>query len=89
MKVAIVDIGNGVAQINSGKMRSIAISAQARSPAAPNVPPLEEVFPNVEAASATIMSQEIAMVMPPPRTSPLIAAIDGFPRPNCTSTSLA
>ena len=60
VKVAIVDIGNGVAQINSGKMRSIAISAQARSPAAPNVPTLEEVFPNVGVSLETI----IAIVAP-------------------------
>ncbi len=60
VKVAIVDVGNGVAQINSGKMRSIAISAQARSPAAPNVPTLEETFPNVGVSLETI----IAIVAP-------------------------
>ncbi len=60
VKVAIVDVGNGVAQINSGKMRSIAISAQARSPAAPNVPTLEEAFPNVGVSLETI----IAIVAP-------------------------
>ncbi len=67
VKVAIVDVGNGVAQINSGKMRSIAISAQARSPAAPNVPTLEEAFPNVGVSLETI----IAIVAPagtPPAT---------------------
>ena len=67
VKVAIVDVGNGVAQINSGKMRSIAISAQARSPAAPNVPTLEEAFPNIGVSLETI----IAIVAPagtPPAT---------------------
>ena len=56
VKVAIVDVGNGVAQINSGKMRSLAISAQARTPAAPNVPTLEEAFPNVGVSLETIIA---------------------------------
>ena len=60
VKVAIVDVGNGVTQINSGKMRSIAISAQVRSAAAPNVPTLEEAFPNVGVSLETI----IAIVAP-------------------------
>ncbi|MES2979752.1 MAG: tripartite tricarboxylate transporter substrate binding protein [Pseudomonadota bacterium] len=44
VNVAVVDIGSGVAQMNSGKMRPIAISARGRSTAAPEVPTMEEVF---------------------------------------------
>lgn len=67
VKVAIVDVGNGVAQINSGKMRSIAISAQTRSPAAPNVPTLEEAFPNVGVSLETIIA-----IVAPAGTPPLV-----------------
>ena len=55
---AVVDIGNGVAQIQSGRLRALAISANARSSAAPNVPILAETFPGV--AMETI----IAVVAP-------------------------
>ena len=55
---AVVDIGNGVAQIQSGRLRALAISANARSSAAPNVPTLAETFPGV--AMETI----IAVVAP-------------------------
>ena len=65
VKVAIVDVGNGVAQINSGKMRSLAISAQARTPAAPNVPTLEEAFPNVGVSLETIIAIIGPAGMPP------------------------
>ena len=65
VKVAIVDVGNGVAQINSGKMRSLAISAQARTPAAPNVPTLEETFPNVGVSLETIIAIIGPAGMPP------------------------
>ena len=67
VKVAIVDVGNGVAQINSGKMRSIAISAQTRSPAAPNVPTLEEAFPNVGVSLETIIA-----IVAPAGTPPIV-----------------
>jgi tripartite-type tricarboxylate transporter receptor subunit TctC len=65
VKVAIVDVGNGVAQINSGKMRSLAISAQARTPAAPSVPTLEEAFPNVGVSLETIIAIIGPAGMPP------------------------
>jgi tripartite-type tricarboxylate transporter receptor subunit TctC len=41
-------------------MRALAISAQARTPAAPNVPTLEEAFPNVGVSLETV----IAVVAP-------------------------
>ena len=58
ISVAIVDIGSGVAQMSSGKMRSAA---------APNVPTLAEFFPGVGVTLETV----IAMVAPagtPPAT---------------------
>ena len=42
--VAVVDIGNGVAQMKSGRLRPLAISAKARSAAAPDVPVLSETL---------------------------------------------
>jgi tripartite-type tricarboxylate transporter receptor subunit TctC len=75
VKVAIVDVGNGVAQMNSGKMRSLAISAQARSPAAPNVPTLEEVFPNVGVSLETIIAIIGPAGMPPAVVERLSGAI--------------
>ena len=44
---AIVDIGNGVVQLNSGRLRALAISARARSSAAANVPLLSETLPGM------------------------------------------
>ena len=70
VKVAIVDIGSGVAQINSGKMRALAISAQARSASAPNVPTLEEVFPNVGVSLETIIA-----VVAPAGTPPAVVQV--------------
>ena len=52
--VAVVDIGNGVAQMNSGRLRALAISARARSDAAPDVPALSESLPG--AALETIIA---------------------------------
>jgi tripartite-type tricarboxylate transporter receptor subunit TctC len=60
VNVAIVDIGSGVAQLSTGKMRPIAISARARSAAAPDVPTLEEIFPGAGGSLETI----IAIVAP-------------------------
>lgn len=70
VKVAIVDIGSGVNQINAGKMRALAISAQARSAAAPNVPTLEEVFPNVGVSLETIIA-----VIAPAGTPPAVVQV--------------
>ena len=55
---AVVDLSNGVAQVHSGRLRALAISANARSSAVPNVPTLAEAFPGV--AMETI----IAVVAP-------------------------
>ncbi len=47
VETAIVDIGNGVVQLNTGRLRALAISARARSSAAPNVPLLSETLPGM------------------------------------------
>ena len=54
----IVDIGNGLAQVKSGRLRPLAISAKKRSSAAPTVPLLSETYPG--AALETL----IAVVAP-------------------------
>lgn len=72
MNVAIVDIGNGVAQTRSGKMRSIAIAAQARYAGAPNVPMLEEALTNVGVTMETI----IAIAAPAGTPSTVVQAMD-------------
>lgn len=47
VEAAIVDIGNGVVQLNTGRLRALAISARTRSAAAPNVPLLSETLPGM------------------------------------------
>lgn len=56
VKVAIVDIGSGMAQINQGKMRAVAVSARNRYPAAPDVPTMDEAFPGGGVSLETIIA---------------------------------
>lgn len=72
VQVAVVDIGNGVAQMNSARMRALAISAAARSPAAPNVPTLQETFPGASGTIETI----IAIIGPPGIPAPVVEKLD-------------
>lgn len=67
VNVAIVDIGSGVAQMNASRMRPIAISAPARSAAAPEVPTLEEIFPRVGVSLETIIA-----IVAPANTPPAV-----------------
>lgn len=46
--VAIVDVGNGVPQIRSGRLTALAISAGRRSASAPDVPTLAETWPGTQ-----------------------------------------
>ena len=46
--VAIVDVGNGVPQIRSGRLTALAISGTARSVSAPDVPTLAETWPGTQ-----------------------------------------
>jgi len=68
--VAVVDIGNGVAQMSSGRLRALAISAKKRSDAAPNVPALAETIPG--ASLETI----IAVVGPAGIPKPIVERLN-------------
>ena len=46
--VAIVDVGNGVPHLKSGKANALAVSAATRSSAAPDVPTLSETWPGTQ-----------------------------------------
>jgi tripartite-type tricarboxylate transporter receptor subunit TctC len=56
VKVAIVDIGSGVAQMSQSRMRAIAVSARARIAAAPDVPTMDEAFPGSGVSLETIIA---------------------------------
>src|SRR5690606_3278865 len=70
--VAAVDLGNGIAQSKSGKMRALAISAEKRYAVTPDVPTLAESFPGVEAAIETL----IAIQAPAGTPASIIAQLD-------------
>ena len=67
VSVAIVDIGSGVTQMKSGGMRALAISAQARSTAAPDVPTLAESLRGADISLETIIA-----IMAPAKTPPAV-----------------
>ena len=46
--MAVVDVGNGVPHLKSGKLVALAISAASRSVSAPDVPTLSETYPGTE-----------------------------------------
>lgn len=75
VQVAIVDIGSGVAQMNSARMRPLAISAAARSPAAPDVPTLQEAFPGVGVSLETLIAITAPAQTPPAVLEKLDTAI--------------
>ena len=56
IQVAIVDMGSGIAQMSSTKLRPIAISAAARYAPLPDVPTLQEIFPGASGALETIVA---------------------------------
>lgn len=70
---AIVDIGNGVVQLNTGRLRALAISARARSSAAPNVPLLSESLPGM--TLETLITVAAPAGTPPPVIERLDRAI--------------
>lgn len=84
VQVAVVDIGTGVAQMNSARMRALAISAAARSPAAPNVPTLQEAFPGASGTIETI----IAIVGPAGIPAPVVEKLDAAIRAALTKTEV-
>ena len=84
VQVAVVDIGSGVAQMNSAKMRALAISAAARSPAAPDVPTLQEAFPRASGSIETI----IAIVGPAGIPAPVVEKLDAAIRAALAKTEV-
>jgi len=55
VQVAVVDIGSGMAQVNGQKARALAISSVVRSASAPNVPTLQEIYPQASGSLETII----------------------------------
>jgi tripartite-type tricarboxylate transporter receptor subunit TctC len=55
VQVAVVDIGNGLAQVNASKARALAVSSSKRYAGAPDVPTLQEAFPRASGALETII----------------------------------
>jgi tripartite-type tricarboxylate transporter receptor subunit TctC len=49
--MGIVDIGNGVPHLKSGRLTALAVSSATRSVSAPEVPTLAETYPNMELAT--------------------------------------
>ena len=72
VQVAVVDIGSGMAQVNGQKARALAISAANRSASAPQVPTLQEIFPNATGSLETI----IAIQAPAGTPAPVIEKLD-------------
>lgn len=72
VKVAVVDIGSGMAQVNGQKARALAISAGSRYEGAPTVPTLQEAFPNASGTLETL----IAVMAPAGTPAPVIATLD-------------
>jgi len=70
--VAVVDIGNGLAQVKSGKARALAISAASRYAGAPDIPTLQEFFPDASGSLETI----IAVMAPTGTPAGSIARLD-------------
>jgi tripartite-type tricarboxylate transporter receptor subunit TctC len=75
VQVAAVDIGSGLAQVNAGKLRALAISAAARYPGAPQVPTLQEKFPKASGSLETIIGIQAPAGTPRPVIAKLDAAI--------------
>ena len=72
VQVAVVDIGSGMAQVHGQKARALAISAANRSASAPQVPTLQEIFPNATGSLETI----IAIQAPAGTPAPVIEKLD-------------
>lgn len=75
VEVAIVDLGSGIAQARTGALRPVAISAAARSAAAPDVPTLQESLPNMGIALETIIALQAPGNTPPEVIDPLDRAV--------------
>jgi len=72
VQVAVVDIGNGLAQVNSGRARALAISSAQRFAGAPDVPTLQETFSAASGALETI----IAILAPAGVPAPIVQELE-------------
>lgn len=72
VQVAVADIGSGLAQVNGGKARALAISSSARYAGAPEIPTLQEAFPRASGTLETI----IAVMAPAGTPAPVVARLD-------------
>lgn len=77
VQVGVADIGNGVAQMKSSRMRALAISAAARSLAAPDVPTLQELYSGASGSAETFIAFLAPAHTPPAVVARLDAAIRG------------
>ena len=73
VNVAVVDIGSGLAQVNGGKAKALAISAASRYAGAPEIPTLQEAFPRASGSLETI----IAVLAPAGTPAAVVAKLDG------------
>ena len=64
--MAVIDVGNGVPHLRSGRLSALAISSATRSVSAPNVPTLAESYPNTELVTW------IALVAPAGTPMPIV-----------------
>lgn len=74
VQVAVVDIGNGLAQVNGKKARALAISSSSRYAGAPDIPTLQESFPRASGALETIIGIMAPAGTPAPVVQKLEAA---------------
>lgn len=72
VQVAVVDIGSGLAQVNGGRARALAISSAARYAGAPDIPTLQEAFPRASGSLETI----IAVLAPAGTPAPVVLKLD-------------
>lgn len=68
--LAVVDIGNGMAQVKAGRVRALAVSGKARSSLAPDVPTLAETWPS------SVLESIVALVAPAGTPPAVVEALD-------------
>lgn len=84
VQVAVVDIGNGLAQVNGKKARALAISSSRRYSGAPEIPTLQESFPRASGALETI----IAIMAPAGTPAPVVQKLDAAFRQAMATTEV-
>lgn len=84
VQVAVVDIGNGLTQVNAGKARALAISASRRYAGAPEIPTLQEAFPRASGSLDTI----IGIMAPAGTPTPVVKKLDAAFREAMASTEV-